>query len=210
MTMYIKAVEKEEVAAIEQDLGAAPCVHVRLDVDDPFLTGNHQLLTSAGRRAEVCYVMHRGDPAAGVLLHIKRFYPDGAFRLPTGGIHEGERVLETLAREIAEETGLTVGAGEGDVRVERFLGLVHYTLSHRSQQRVHEFATYHFLVRMPAIARLQPKDPSEEIAGWKWVSPDKLEDVANFLDKVERDDWADWGRYRAISHRFVAERLAGR
>ena len=207
MPKYMLSVERSELAEIEAQLGRALHTHVKLDVDDPFLTGNHQLLTSADRRAEICYIMQRGDVQDDVLLHIKRFYPEGAFRLPTGGIHQGESVLATLAREIYEETGIIVGDDENQARVERFLGLVSYTLYQRSQQRFHEFATYHFLVRMPMEAELQPQDADEEIAGWKWLSPAELVDVADFLAELELDDWADWGRFRAISHRFVAEAL---
>ena len=89
MTAYTQSIEQSELAEIERRLNNAPHIHVRMDVADPFLTGNHQLLTSDRRRAEICYVMHRGDPQQGVLLHIKRFYPENAYRLPTGGIHQG-------------------------------------------------------------------------------------------------------------------------
>ncbi len=208
MPQYMQSVEHHELAEIEARLGPASHTQVQMDVDDPFLTGNHQLLTSDGRRAEICYVMHQGNLQDGVLLHIKRFYPDGAFRLPTGGVQQGERVLDTLAREIEEETGLILGEGEKQARAERFLGTVSYTLYQRSQQRSHEFATYHFLVRMPVDAVLQPQDASEEIAGWRWVSPAELDNVADFLAGLEKIDWSDWGRFRAVSHRFVARALA--
>lgn len=167
------------------------------------------MLTSARRRAEICYVMHRGDPAEGVLLHIKTFYPEGAYRLPTGGVHIGETVLDTLAREIFEETGLTIGAGENDVQVERLLGVLVYDLRHAVLGAT-PFATYHFLVRMPPGATLTPQDPDESIGGWLWRPAPELLAVAETLDAVylRSQQWADWGRFRALSHRFVAERLA--
>jgi hypothetical protein len=57
----------------------------------PFLTGENQLLAADGRRARICYVLHCGDPAAGVLLHQQNLLPaEGVYRLPTGGIHTGE------------------------------------------------------------------------------------------------------------------------
>jgi NAD+ diphosphatase len=209
MTPYTQSVEQSELAEIEQKLNSAPHIHVRMDVDDPFLTGNHQLLTSDRRRAEICYVMHRGDPQQGVLLHIKRFYPENAYRLPTGGIHQGERVLETLGREIEEETGLTVGDAPHQVQVQRFLGVVSYALYQMSEAKLHEFATYHFLVQMPAQAELNPQDEDEQIGGWKWLSPDALNATADLLEKIGdvAPDWADWGRFRAVSHRAVAEAL---
>ena len=203
------ALEPNELDAIQRRFGPAPVTHATLAVADPFLTGEHQLLTSGGRRAEICYVMHRGSPADGVLLHIKRYYPAGAFRLPTGGIHVGEPVIETLGREIYEETGLTVGDGPVQVAVDRFLGLLTYDLQHTVLGAV-SFATYHFLVRMPPDGVLDPQDEDEAIAGWQWRAAGDLPEVAQVLDAVPQRSavWGDWGRYRALSHRFVAAALA--
>lgn len=199
-----RAIEAEELAALEADWGVVPRVHHTLAVDHPFLTGDHQRLVSDGRRAEICYIMHRGVPADGVLLHIKTIYPDGAFRLPTGGIHQGESVATTLVREIYEETGLHVGQGPEDVTVERFLGVVGYQFQH-PQLGSREFATYHFVVRMPPDAVLAPQDPAEMIGGWHWQPAASLGATASLLEDIggAAPSWRDWGRYRALSHRFV-------
>lgn len=203
-----QSVEPEELALLRARWQDAQMGEVSLAVDAPFLTGNHQLLAANGRRAEICYIMHRGDPAEGVLLHIKTFYPECAYRLPTGGIHVGEAVTETLAREIFEETGLTVGDADDAVHVEQFLGVLAYDLRHPALGVV-PFATYHFLVRMPAGGVLAPQDPDESIGGWQWRPARDLFAVADLLDAVHlrSAQWADWGRFRALSHRFVAEWL---
>lgn len=201
------AIDEAELVHLA-DLWGMPVVRqARLAVDDPFLTGEHQLLTR-GRRAEICYVMHRGYPADGLLLHIKTFYPPEAYRLPTGGIQMGEAVMATLGREIYEETGLTVGTAPGQVQVERLLGILAYDLDHRQLGAV-RFATYHFLVRMPEAGELNPQDPDESIGGWRWTSPAALGAVATTLDEVQQRSatWADWGHFRALSHRFVAEMM---
>ncbi len=172
------------------------------------MTGENQLLTKNGRRAEICYVMHRGDPAAGVLLHIKTFYPSGAYRLPTGGIQVGERVLHALAREVLEETGLQLGSEPGQVHLDRLLGILSYDLLHRALGPV-EFGTYFFLVQMPPAAELHPLDADEHIGGWDWCKPADLSHAAEVLDSVylRSMTWADWGHFRAAGHRFVAELL---
>ena len=202
------SVDPEEVALLCARWPDAGVERAALAVADPFLTGEHQLLITDRRRAEICYVMHRGDPAEGVLLHIKTFYPAGAYRLPTGGIHVGEAVLETLTREIFEETGLTVGESGDTVRVERLLGVLRYELQHTTLGAV-SFATYHFLVQMPAGAVLDPQDPDESIGGWQWRPAHDLRAVADVLETVQVSSrvWADWGRFRALSHRFVATQL---
>lgn len=205
----LTAVEIEELAALRARWGIFAQEHHHLPVDDPFLTGEDQLLVSDHRRAEICYVMHRGDPAQGVLLHIKTFYPQGAFRLPTGGIHQGQEVSATLAREISEETGLTVGNGKDQVQVQRFLGVVACDFVHRGLGRTFPFATYAFLVQMPAGATLNPQDPDERIGGWQWRPAADLTPVADYLDNVgvAAPQWADWGHYRALIHRFVGRAL---
>ena len=203
------AIDPDELTLLQAQWGPAPVRRAALVVDNPFLTGDHQLLTSDRRRAEICYVMHRGDPADGVLLHIKTFYPADAFRLPTGGIHVGEPVMETLAREIFEETGLTVGEGKNLVKVQRFLGVLAYDLHHRSLGETLPFATYHFLVQMPFESELNPQDEEESIGGWQWRPARELSQVADALEAVHlrSDVWGDWGHFRALSHRFVAEAI---
>src|SRR3954464_1184387 len=79
------------------------------DFDDP--------IRRRDRYGEVCMVVRR--PSGRVLLSIKTFYPRGAYRLPTGGIHEGEPVYDALLRETHEETGL-------ETTVERFLARISY------------------------------------------------------------------------------------
>ena len=203
-----RSIDPLEIELLAQQWGAFAVEHVTLAVDHPFLTGENQMLASGGRRAEICYVMHRGDPQAGLLLHIKTFYPAGAYRLPTGGIQVGESVTGTLIREIFEETGLTVGEGADEVKVQRLLGVLGYTLEHRRLGQI-EFATYFFLVQMPPDAELNPQDEHEQIGGWQWRAPAELPAVAAVLDAVQTRShtWADWGRFRAAGHRFAAATL---
>ena len=206
---YHRTIDPLELAQLAQQWGAPLVRQITLDVDDPFLTGNHQLLTANNRRAEICYVMHRGRPEDGLLRHLKTFYPAGAYRLPTGGIHVGESVMHTLQREIYEETGLRAGEAPGEVKLQRLLGILGYTLQHRQLGPV-EFATYFFLVEMPAGAELQPQDEDEHIGGWEWCTPAQLPAVAAGLGDVHTRSTtlADLGRFRDSGHRVVAELLA--
>jgi len=204
----LDAIDAEELESLYECWGAFPIEQATLDVADPFLSGEHQQLASNGRRAEICYVMHRGNPMQGVLLHSKTFYPEGMYRLPTGGVHDGERILETLVREIFEETGLRVDGRNDQARIERCLGVLTYELRHATLGAI-SFATYHFLVRMPSHAEIMPQDPEESIRGWQWRPATELHLVADRLAMAHHvsREWADWGRYRALSHRFVARHL---
>lgn len=207
------AVDAAELQELHARWGAFPVETHALQVAHPFLSGDHQLLTANGRRAEICYVLHEGDPQAGLLFQAKSYYPAGIFRLPTGGVHVGEGVEETLAREVEEETGLRVGAaGAQSVQVERLLGVLVYAMEH-STLGAQPFATYAWLVRKQPGAPLAPQDDGESISGWQWTPAVALAQKAALLAAVGgRSDgaaapWADWGRFRALIHTFVADRL---
>ena len=54
----------------------------------------------------VCGVVR--DDEGRVLLLRPRFWPPGSWGLPAGYVKHGETVVEALAREVQEETGLTI------------------------------------------------------------------------------------------------------
>jgi len=207
MSSYLLPVEPDELAALRARFGPAPHKHVTLTVDSPFLDGDGQMLTNRQRRAEICYILHRGDPQEAVLLHRKTYYPANAWRLPTGGIERGESVLDTLAREIEEETSFQIEKGLNPVRIEAFLGVLSYAMFHQTEQRTHTFATWHFLVSVPANAQPVTLDPDEHLDGWDWRSIAEMGQVADELERITAQDaeWFHWGRFRALSHRFVKE-----
>jgi len=156
------------------------------------------------RYGEVCMVIRR--PSGRILLAIKTFYPRGAYRLPTGGIHHGEGVLDSLLRETHEETGL-------ETEVRRFLARVSYR--GRSAPRAEPlFHTFAFLLDETG-GTLASLDPSEEIEDWLEIEPAGLVSVAKTLDGLTSPgtrsvggDWPAWGRFRAVVHHAVAEALA--
>ena len=156
------------------------------------------------RIGEVCMVVRR--PNRKVLLSIKTFYPRGAYRLPTGGIHHGERILDALVRETAEETGL-------ETTILRFLAAIAY----RSRTSPHGppiFHTFAFLLDEVG-GTLEARDRKEQIEEYVEVEPAELLAVAAGLERVTSahsvdvgGDWADWGRFRAVVHRVVWDRLS--
>ena len=184
--------------------------HVELDVDDPFLTAYPQNLLRDGRAAEVCYVLYRGWPETGVLLHTKSYYPEGAYRLPTGGLAPGEDPVAGLVREVAEETGLEVRegtAGSGTGRIADFASLLTYDFRHRRLERELSFASFVFVIQAPAGMEPQVVDETEQIAGWIWCPPNDLHRVAANLCSLKDSTpgWADWGRFRAAVHTAAAQ-----
>ncbi len=151
------------------------------------------------RVAEVVPVIQR--PGGRLLTMIKSTYPPGCYRLPSGGIHKGEPILDALLRESYEETGLAV-------TVRRFLAIIRYQVI-VSTGRTGRFTSYVFLVE--GEGPVQPVDVNEKIADFREVEPGELRAMADSLQNLRangENDWNDWGRFRAVVHRVAADILA--
>src|SRR5438093_1484464 len=151
---------REEIAALGKRYGQPLVREVALDdvAFDP--------VGAPDRIAEVCMVVRR--PSGKLLLAIKDFYPRGAFRLPTGGIHHGEPILDAVRREAIEETGLTL-------EVARFLAALNYRNGPTGPPAFHTFA---FLLDERG-GTLGAQDPAERIERWIEIEPSALPAVAN-------------------------------
>jgi ADP-ribose pyrophosphatase YjhB (NUDIX family) len=174
-----------------------PPRRVRATIDDSF----DDPIRKDDRFGEVCMVIRR--PNGNVLLAIKSFYPRGAYRLPTGGIHHGEQIGDALVREAHEETGL-------DLEVRRFLAHIAYV---GRDPRTPLFHTFAFALDERG-GMLGALDESEQIEAWRDVTPAELVKVADFLDDLRSDgtrgvggSWRAWGKFRAVVHRVVHEAL---
>jgi ADP-ribose pyrophosphatase YjhB (NUDIX family) len=177
-------------------------------VDAPIHDGFFDPIHNPDRVGEVCMVVRRSN--GKVLLSIKTFYPRGAYRLPTGGIRHGERILDALLRETAEETGL-------ETQLRRFLAAIAYWPaggSRGAKPPAPLFHTFAFLLDETG-GRLEARDEAERIEGYVEVDPAQLDEVADRLEHVTSaasvdigGDWADWGRFRAVVHRVVWESLS--
>jgi ADP-ribose pyrophosphatase YjhB (NUDIX family) len=172
-------------------------------VDATIHDGFFDPIHNPDRVGEVCMVVRR--PNGKVLLSIKTFYPRGAYRLPTGGIHHGEGILDALLRETAEETGL-------ETEVRRFLAAIAYR-SRSSAESPPIFHTFAFLLDEVG-GKLEARDNEERIEDYVEVEPAELRAVADRLERVASTrsadiggDWADWGRFRAVVHRVVHDAL---
>jgi 8-oxo-dGTP pyrophosphatase MutT (NUDIX family) len=157
-----------------------------------------------GRQGEVILALER--PGGRVLLHTKGFYPAGAYRLISGGVKPREAIEKAVRREGYEELGL-------DVRIERFLGVITYTFHHAGEAI--PFTSYVFVVASDGDGQPHVTDPDERITGYREIPWADLPAVADALaaladtPKAPDEDWGDWGRFRAIGHRFVGRLVTG-
>jgi len=166
-----------------------PWEHYDLVVGEDFY---EHMNRNAGRRdGEVVLAIRRPDGL--LLLHTKSSYPPKTWRMPTGGVERGEAIREAVRRELAEETGL---AAEGS----RPLGVLTYEIHTAGEQALH-FASAVFMLIVPDLPPAK-QDPQEQISGYRWVPMHGLPAIAAQLENLP-PDWVDWGRFRALAHRFV-------
>jgi 8-oxo-dGTP pyrophosphatase MutT (NUDIX family) len=161
-------------------------------------------LSKTDRYGEVCMVIRRKN--GRLLTMIKSYYPEGCYRLLTGGINHGEYVLDALLRETQEETGL-------QVTVQRFLAAVTYYQQSSLEDQAPAFYTFAFLLD-ETDGVLAPEDEEEKVEGFREVTIDELLPLAERLDKLGdqyspqlKGEWNDWGHFRAVIHRVVWEAL---
>ena len=186
---------RSEIAALTQRFGAPVSRDVALDDIGFDPVGN------PSRFAEVCMVIRR--PTGNVLLSIKTFYPRGAYRLPTGGIHSDEPILEAVIRETREETGL-------DLQPERFLAALSYRDGSAGPPVFHSFA---FLLDDRTGAPVTAIDEDEQIESYVEIPISELPAIADRLERIPADgaggiaNWDAWGRFRSHIHRVVHDAL---
>ena len=186
---------RSEIAALTQRFGAPVSRDVALDDIGFDPVGN------PSRFAEVCMVIRR--PTGNVLLSIKTFYPRGAYRLPTGGIHSDEPILEAVIRETREETGL-------DLQPERFLAALSYRDGPAGPPVFHSFA---FLLDDRTGAPVTAIDEDEQIESYVEIPISELPAIADRLERIPADgaggiaNWDAWGRFRSHIHRVVHDAL---
>lgn len=142
------------------------------------------------RRGEVVFVVER--PSGSFVVTRMSEYPEGIYRLPSGGISYGEDVVDALNREICEELGIKT-------EIVSFLGLIEYSIRHKIETA--SFSSYVFHVKEIG-GRILLDAQDNEISSFKEVSIHQLSNVSKRLRVIE-DSWRDWGHFRAIVIDFV-------
>lgn len=176
-----------EIAQLERKYGAPLRRRYLLEVSEE----SYEYRRQSTRRAKVVLFIRRTN--GNLLLHTKDFYPKGVFRIPSGGIHRREALLDAVHRETFEETGLQVA-------VERFLAVVQFDFCW--QERTVSLSSYLLLLRKVG-GRLEVRDEHECITAFREAAPCGLESVASHLENLP-PAWREWGEFRAIPHRLAA------
>jgi len=189
-------IDEDELDQLAERYGDFMRSHVTIEMQPTSL--RHYRRVNQSRRGEIVFALTRPD--GSVMLHTKYSYPDGVYRLPTGGIDWGEPVAETFHREVQEETQLPI-------RDERFIGVLSYSFTDGDKKV--PFVSYLFHAG-DVEGEPEPYDQSEGISDFCWIAPGELATVATQLRNLEEDEEgrSDWGVFRAISHDLLLEQLS--
>lgn len=181
---------QNEIDGLARLYGEPQRVSFRFLVRSPGFREWVQRLTR--RRGEIVLIVPRAQDR--VLLHTKPHYPQGIYRLPTGGIHFGEAADAAARREAYEEIGFKP-------QTLRFVGLLTNTFIVQDDPLVYPsyvFETEAFTLK-PA-----PTDLSEPISGFQDAGAAALDAVAMQLRGLT-GGWQEWGSFRAAPHAWLAK-----
>jgi len=144
------------------------------------------------RVGEVVFAVKDGD---SILLVRQGEYPQGLYRVPSGGIGIGENVIDALKREVKEELA---------IEVQKFylIGVIEYNLFYKDKS--YKFFSFVFLIEG------YKKDSFAKTDGEiSEVLPVKIPKIKDYCDIIERQNgfWKDWGSLRYHSTYLVYEYL---
>jgi len=135
-------------------------------------------------------------PNGKVIVVTCEEYPQGIFRIPTGGIGYGEDIIKAAYREAEEELGLKT-------EITAFAGVIKYSITHEDE--VIRFYSYIFIMKETG-GRLLLDATDDEVSEVREVGVAGLKEVVDRLKTLE-GRWKDWGRLRYESSNAVLEYL---
>ncbi|WP_460841600.1 BTAD domain-containing putative transcriptional regulator [Nocardioides marmoraquaticus] len=158
-----------------------------------------------GLPAEVCMALV--DPVGRVLVSRKHSYPEEAWRLPSGGVMDGESPRDAFFREAFEEVGLIAD----DVADLHPVARVLYAHT--------DFTSYLYVGELQGTGPATPS--SDELTHVRWVDLGELSSISatleqlaetntNILGESRGRDWRAWGLQRAVVHDVLEDFLVER
>jgi 8-oxo-dGTP diphosphatase len=183
----VNALNEEAVNRIMELYGPEAWVRtVRLEYESARYFNRIRNLVEQDRMGEVVFAVERPN---GKFVAVRRDeYPEGIYRIPTGGISHGEDIIEAVKREVLEELGL-------DVRIERFIGLYRIMIC-KGKDHVW-FYSFFFHVKETG-GKLLKDATDDEVAEVMEADAGELEMLSKRLLNIEHG-WKDWGMFRHLS-----------
>ena len=191
--LFGELVDKDELAELKQEYKRLPVHLASMRINHGLYKFFHDgVRVKRSRRGEVVLVLQ--NPDNEILIHTKGKYPDGIYRLLTGGIKYHETIFNGFYREFDEETGLLA-------QFVQLLGIVMYDFQYLQYNL--PFVSYIFKASVDATPP-RPKDFSEDITDFQWIPVKELKRIIRELESIT-NEWRDWGVMRAVAHRVVLQ-----
>jgi len=186
---------EEEYKALCRKFNSNPtCRNVEFNMENKDYFERMKHLVLSDRRGEVVFCVIR--PNGKIIAITCEGYPNGVYRIPTGGLGYSENVLEALFREVKEELGLVV-------EVIKFSGVLKINFKYKDES----FMFYSYLFILKELGGILLKDAlDDEISEVKEVTPKELQSVIEKLNCIS-GRWKEWGRFRYITSRAIADEL---
>ncbi|MCR4436481.1 MAG: NUDIX hydrolase [Clostridiales bacterium] len=146
------------------------------------------------RRGEVAFCVVR--PNGKVIIVTCSEYPEGIYRIPTGGVGYDENIIEAVYREAKEELGL-------DTEITDFLGVLKIKFRHGNEAVM--FYSYLFILKEIG-GRLLLDASDDEVSEVREVDAEELAEAVDKLKAIE-GMWHDWGMFRYETSRAILEYL---
>jgi ADP-ribose pyrophosphatase YjhB (NUDIX family) len=120
--LFEKVYNETVVKSLEKRFGPLQRQHVEMTVATDMMLRMVDKMNDKPRRGEVVMVVpaDRAGAESQVWVHTKAFYPEGIYRLMTGGLELNEVPPQALLREVEEETGFKT-------KIDRCLAAITYT-----------------------------------------------------------------------------------
>lgn len=148
-----------------------------------------------GREHDVTMFIRKKDDPQKIAVIRKHFFPQGAYRAPSGAARPPENLEEGIIRETMEETGLLIDIKRYILRIKAL-----FTCKGKKIDW-----TTHVFEAVEKEGVLAPHD-TDEIEEARWASLDELQ--GKIRDKLLETDW-ELFRYRVALTDLAIEQMEG-
>jgi 8-oxo-dGTP diphosphatase len=149
-------------------------------------------LVATDRMGEVVFAVER--PNGKFITVRSKEYPEGIFRVPTGGIKHGEDIVGAVKREVSEELGLVA-------EIVRFIGVYRIELK-RGKDRVYFYSFFFHLKEISGNLLADASD--DEVDEVMEADANDLENLSERLKSIDKD-WKDWGLFRYLTTKAICD-----
>jgi 8-oxo-dGTP pyrophosphatase MutT (NUDIX family) len=179
--------DSEEFMQICNEMGAKPYIEeITLNYKGSSFFKKVKKSVKEDRRGEVVFCVIR--PNGKIITVTCAEYPEGVFRIPTGGIGHKEDIIAAVFRETKEELGI-------ESEILMFGGALKIRFEYGTEYEM--FFSYIFIMKEKS-GNLLVDAVDDEVSAIREVDLDGLEEIVKVLDGIQ-GQWSDWGKFRSVT-----------